>query len=62
MVGRNAYLLFGHLLVLVDVQGFKQVLRSVLEPHKQVAGRHALLEAVQFNVEDQHGAAGHTSG
>lgn len=37
------YLLLQHLVVLVAVQGFEQVCRTVLEPHEQVAGRHSLL-------------------
>ncbi len=56
------YLLLGHLCVLVDVQGLEQVCRTVLEPHKQVTGRHSLLKAHQLDVKDQHSTAWHTSG
>lgn len=57
----STYLLLWHLCILVYVQGFKQVCRSVLQPHKQVTRRHALLKAQQLYVKDQHGAARHTS-
>lgn len=55
-------LLQGNLQVLVHVQGLKQVLRAVLEPHKQVTWWDSLLEAQQLDVKDQHGAAGNPSG
>ena len=58
----KAYLLLWNLLVLVGVQSFEQVGRSVSEPHEQVARGDSLLEAHQLNFKDQHSAARHTSG
>ena len=58
----GTHLLLRHLLVLVDVQGIKQLCGAVSQPDEQVAGRHTLLQVHQFQLKHQHRTARHSSG
>lgn len=61
-VAAGTDLLQGNLQVLVHVQCLKQVVRGVLEPHKQVTWGDSLLEAQHLDVKYQHRTAGNPSG
>ena len=58
----GAHLLLGHLLVLVHVQGVKQLLGAISQPDEQVAGGNPLHQVYQLQLKYQHCAAWHSGG
>ena len=56
------HLLLRHLLVLVHVQGVKQLLGAFSQPDEQVAGGDALRQVYQLQLKHQHRAARHSGG